>query len=246
MKSSVFIKSFSNGINVYLDPKMDFSRLVDQVEERFRESSGFFKNAKMALSFDGRKLSEDEETILIERISQCCDLRITCLVGHDDEKDQTYLRAVQKVDALFDDDHDHERHGSRHRRSEGKSSGKKGSEFYRDSVKEQQRIEVPGNIVILGDVSAGSSVMAQGDIIVMGGLYGEAHAGCDMKDGHFVAALEMAPEALSICDIPMDEHEASDRWPIKQRPLPKLAFIQDEEVYTEIINRELWKELLNA
>ena len=61
MSQSVTIKSNKYGINLVLDPEIGFDELLKDVVEKFKASSTFFKNAKLALSFEGRKLSEEEE-----------------------------------------------------------------------------------------------------------------------------------------------------------------------------------------
>ena len=54
LKNSVVIKSFPNGIVLHLDPEMPFEALLLDIADKFRESSSFFKDAKMALSIKGR------------------------------------------------------------------------------------------------------------------------------------------------------------------------------------------------
>lgn len=61
MKNSVIIKSFPSGIVLYLDAEIPFELLLADIEEKFRESSSFFKDARMALSIKGRDLSPREE-----------------------------------------------------------------------------------------------------------------------------------------------------------------------------------------
>ena len=61
MKNSVIIKSFPNGIVLHLNQELDFDELLFQIAMKFKESSGFFKDAKMALSIKGRKLTDEEE-----------------------------------------------------------------------------------------------------------------------------------------------------------------------------------------
>ena len=56
MKNTVIIKSFQNGISVYLNGEIAFDELLGEVAFKFRESSNFFKDAKMAISFEGRSL----------------------------------------------------------------------------------------------------------------------------------------------------------------------------------------------
>ena len=67
MSQSVTIKSNKYGINLVLDPEIGFDELLKDVVEKFKASSTFFKNAKLALSFEGRKLSEEEEQQIIKR-----------------------------------------------------------------------------------------------------------------------------------------------------------------------------------
>ena len=81
MKNSVIIKSFQSGIVLHLDPDLPFTELIIDVEDKFRESSSFFKDAKMALSIKGRILSEEEEKQILDTIAANSDLRIICLVG---------------------------------------------------------------------------------------------------------------------------------------------------------------------
>jgi len=83
VKNSVIIKSFPNGIVLHLNPDLDFPELLLEISIKFRESSSFFKDAKMALSIKGRKLSDEEENQILEAISENSDLVIICLVSED-------------------------------------------------------------------------------------------------------------------------------------------------------------------
>ena len=60
MKQSVIIKSFPNGIVLHLSEADTFEEILQETAIRFRESRDFFKDAKMALSIKGRKLTEEE------------------------------------------------------------------------------------------------------------------------------------------------------------------------------------------
>lgn len=58
-----------------------------------------------------------------------------------------------------------------------------------------------GSVVVLGDVNPGSSVMAEGDILVWGRLRGVAHAGCKGNTRSLILALHMEPTLLRIADF---------------------------------------------
>ena len=101
MKNTVIIKSFQNGISVYLNEDIPFPELLEEVIFKFRESRNFFKNAKMAISLEGRSLSDEEERIILNAICDNSDLHIVCLVGKDEEKNQNYLKAIQQLESHF-------------------------------------------------------------------------------------------------------------------------------------------------
>ena len=70
MRNAVIIKSFQNGISVYLNEEIPFLDLLDEVVFKFRESRNFFKNAKMAISLEGRTLTEEEERMVLNAICE--------------------------------------------------------------------------------------------------------------------------------------------------------------------------------
>lgn len=182
MRNAVIIKSFQNGISVYLNEEIPFLDLLDEVVFKFRESRNFFKNAKMAISLEGRTLTEEEERMVLNAICENSDLHIVCLVGKDEEKNQNYLKAIQQLE---------------YRNSEEDNDG----HFYRGTLKDGQILETESSIVVLGDVYPGSAIISTKDIVILGGLFGKAYAGGNGSEGHFVAALEMAPERLQIGDF---------------------------------------------
>ena len=66
--NSVMIKSNKYGLIVVLDDKIPFAQLLRDVADKFREASNFFKNAKMAISFSGRTLTQEQERNWFQRL----------------------------------------------------------------------------------------------------------------------------------------------------------------------------------
>ncbi len=222
MKNTVIIKSFQNGISVYLNGEIPFDELLGEVAFKFRESSNFFKDAKMAISFEGRRLSDEEERMLLNVICENSDLHIVCLVGKDEETNHNYLKAIQQL----------ERH---------KEDGNEG-QFYRGTLKNGQVLETESSIVVLGDVYPGSAIISTKDIVILGGLFGKAYAGGNGSGGHYVAALEMSPERLQIGDFKYKTTKQM-KWSIRPKVQPKIAYIKDERVVMEPITKELLDDL---
>lgn len=217
MKNTVIIKSFQNGISLHLDDTLPFPELLEEIAMKFKESAAFFQNAKMALSIEGRSLTEEEERKVVDAISKNSDLCIACLVGKDDNTNQNFFRAIQMLD--YDDEKD--------------------GQFYRGTLKNGQVLETESSIVIIGDVNPGSAIVSTKDIVILGGLYGEAYAGGNGRDGHYIVALEMSPERITIGDFKYKAKEKGARWSIKPKIQPKIAYVKNGQVVMEAITKEL-------
>ena len=224
MKQSVIIKSFPNGIVLHLSEADTFEEILQETAIRFRESRDFFKDAKMALSIKGRKLTEEEENTLLNIISENSDIHILCLVSDDEDTDRMFIKAISETD--FSED------------GKGNSAG----QFYKGTLKNGEVLETEYSIVILGDVYPGSAIISARDIIVLGGLYGEAYAGGNGSDGHYVAALEMSPEKLKIGDFKYHA-KGKSKWGIKPKVQPKIAYVKNKKIVMDSLTKELLSDI---
>ncbi len=182
MKDAVLIKSYPNGISLMLNPDCSFDTILEEVAFKFAQSRAFFGSARMALSMEGRALSCNEELLLLNTINQNSDVYIMCIVGRDDETNKYFTKAIDELDKRL-------------------SSPDNEGQFYRGTLKNNQILETEKSIVILGDVYPGSTIISARDIIILGGLYGEAYAGGNGNENHYIVALEMEPEKLKIGDF---------------------------------------------
>ncbi|MEG1847275.1 MAG: septum site-determining protein MinC [Lachnospiraceae bacterium] len=220
MNHAVLIKSYPNGLSVILEEGIAFDTLLLEVEKKFKESGKFFQNAKLALSLEGRKLTSEEEKQIVDCICQVSGLDIACVVGKDEQKNQMYLKALQQLDVPADQNN---------------------GQFYKGTLKNGQVLETESSIVILGDVYPGSTIVSTKDIVILGGLYGEAYAGGNGESGHFIVALEMSPEKLKIGDLKYRNEKAA-KWPVKPKTQPKIAYIQNDKIIIKPITKELLTE----
>ncbi len=224
MKNPVIIKSFPNGLSLYLDDEIPFDKLLEEIAAKFKESAHFFKDAKMGLSFEGRKLTEDEEHKIINTITANSALNIVCVIGKDDETNQNYVRALRQL--TF-------------HQQEMENAG----QFYKGVLKDGQILETENSIIVLGDVYPGACIISNKDIVILGGLYGQAYAGGNGMEGHFVVALEMSPEKLKIGEFKYKTSEKQSKWSIKPKVQPKIAYVKDGRVIMETITKELLNDL---
>lgn len=72
--------------------------------------------------------------------------------------------------------------------------------YLQTTLRSGSEIRHPGTVVILGDLNPGSSIVADGDILVWGRLRGVAHAGANGNHQCQILALQMEPTQLRIAD----------------------------------------------
>ena len=96
-------------------------------------------------------------------------------------------------------------------------------------VRSGQVLQVEGNLVFFGDVNPGGSIVAGGDIFVLGSLRGTAHAGKDGNRQAVIASSHFQPTHVRIADAisrPPDEWEISDAAMM-------FAYLKDEHMEIE-------------
>ncbi|MGL5081549.1 MAG: septum site-determining protein MinC [Microcoleaceae cyanobacterium] len=72
--------------------------------------------------------------------------------------------------------------------------------YLQTTLRSGMDVRHPGTVVLLGDVNPGSSVVADGDIIIWGRLRGTVHAGAHGNAKSMIMALQMEPTLIRIAD----------------------------------------------
>lgn len=226
MKENVRIKSFQKGLILQLGEEPSFDEILAEATKKFSEGRAFFGDAAVAVTFQGRELSRSEELQLVDAIQQNCDLKVICVVAKDEEQNKLFVKAVQYTerqriaDTVLGED----------------------VQVFRGDLTEGEKLDTPSSIIILGDVRSGCSVVSAKNIMIVGSLYGEAHAGYgENGEGNFVIALEMTPEALTIGDFKYISPKKT-MWGKKKKEQMLVAKLQEDKVQIQ----EFTKELLSA
>ena len=99
MAQQVVIKHNRYGIELVLDNQISFEELLEVIVEKFQSASHFFKDKKMAVSFKGRKLSEEEMICIVDTIMDNTTIQIVSIIDNDTE--------LEKVMKLRIEEHNH-------------------------------------------------------------------------------------------------------------------------------------------
>lgn len=219
MNHSVMIKGNKYGIVVVLSPDVPFGELKQLVAEKFSESSKFFENAKMAISFEGRKLTNEEQRDILDIISQNTDMHIVCVIENDPEIEETFRKTLeQKLMEL------------------NNNTG----QFYKGILRSGASLEFETSVVIIGDVNHGARVVSKGNIIVLGSLKGTAFAGATGNTNSFVVALDMSPTQIRIADTIARSPDKPVKEELKEA---KIAFLENGNIYIEPLNKNILKDI---
>ena len=177
MNGSVAIKGTKNGLTLVLDENEEWDALKEMVKKKFTDSARFLGNAKTALAFEGRKLSEEQKEELIKIITESTELEIVCLFDPSDEANKVFKDAVDKKIAELT---------------------AANVRIYKGNLRSGQCIEAETGVVVLGDINPGASVTSNGSVIVLGTLRGTVWAGMGGNRDAFVIATDMMPVQIRI------------------------------------------------
>lgn len=180
MKDAVLIKSNHYGITIRFHPDMDFDVLLQEVAGKFKATAHFFNHAEMAVAYEGRTFTKEEEQRMTETIQDAAKIRILCLMEQDKEKEQVCRQLIDK--SL------HKLHAN-------------DGLFYKGTLRKREKLEAESSIVIIGDVEEHATVISDGNVVVAGGIYGMVTAGASGNLDAQIAALSMKPQRLRIANI---------------------------------------------
>lgn len=221
MEQPVIIKSSPHGIRLLLDPEIPFEQLKQEIKKKFKHSGKIFKNARVALSFEGRSLDSDEQQQVLEAITENTGIEVVCVMDDDAGYEAFCEQRIKQMDDM--------------------RTGRTG-EFYRGTLRSGQCVECETSLIVLGDVNPGAKIIAKGNIVVLGSLRGNAYAGASGNENAFIAALDMDPLLLKIGNTYGRSSDRGAYFAMKNRRKtmePQIATAHEDQIMIEPITQGL-------
>lgn len=103
------------------------------------------------------------------------------------------------------------------------------TKYIRHSIPCGKKIFYEHSVVIFGDIDAGAKVDANGNIVVLGSIYGAVHAGKNGNRNSFIIANRLNPEKIMI-----DTLSADIKYNVFHKMLrtkPEIAYVKNHTVY---------------
>lgn len=241
MSQHVVIKHNRYGIELVLDSTISFEELLISVADKFEASSSFFKDAKLAIAFKGRELSEEEVMAIVDTISEKTSIEIVSIIENgtaleelmkqqvEAAMEQPVEAEVQKIQELPETYMQYMPEGSIV------------SDFYVGTLRSGQVLECASSVTLIGDVNPGAKIISEGNVVILGALKGNASAGVTGNDNCFIFALDMQPIQLQIghyyAKSPDKEVEKKKFGRRVKKPVqgyhPTIATVKEENIYIE-------------
>ena len=217
MSSSVKIRGSKHGISVKLDTRASYDEIKQDMASEFRDAGKFLGDEKLAISFEGYFLTEEQQEELVSIIHQNCNVHIVCVLDSSPEHDKKFQKSVQETMMEFD-----------------ASTG----QFYKGHLRSGQVLEFEHSVIVIGDVNPGASSISKGNIVILGSLRGTAFAGASGKKNSFIVAMDMQPIQLRIADV---FARASDNS--KSTAEPRIDFVNEENIYIEPLTKSVLNDI---
>lgn len=179
--SSVKLKGVGDGICVSLDPKQPLETLQTDLKIAFKRLNHVVFNARVILEPNDREEHEELIGTLASFLRE--HFAVGSVTGPQKKREPTEELLRQKDLAQ----------AWQNRRSEALIiSGR---------VRSGQSITARKHLVLLGDVNPGGEVIAGGDILILGSLFGTAAAGQPNHQESIVLALDFRPMQVQISGV---------------------------------------------
>lgn len=173
-RQNVIIKGTKDGLILHLDDDCSFQELKNELDEKLSANERENENCPLIpvkLETGNRFLSEIQQEELKNLVRQKKNL-----VVDEIESNVITISEAEKI--------------------------RKENEIVSVAriIRSGQILEVPGDLLLIGDVNPGGAVIAGGNIFIMGALRGIAHAGCFGNKQAVISASVMKPSQLRISD----------------------------------------------
>lgn len=172
-EDKIIIKGNKDGLNVVIDMNIfkDFDEMLDALMEKLSRGKRFYKGCTLKVTLQLKFVNERELRRLKDILFEEYLIK-DCIFEDIEEKTNKIFAGIY----------------------EGRTK------FVRKTIRSGQVINYSGNIVIIGDVNPGSEVYAAGNVIVLGSLKGDVHAGVNGNDKAIIAAFKLQPKILQIAN----------------------------------------------
>lgn len=179
MSERIFIKGKKNGLELVFDQFIDFDAIYDQLKNKLESAAEFFNEDAVIHVRCDKNLNEEQKEKLVALLANY-GLKYDEQCQPEANSESRTSAPVKEV--VF----------------EIKNSK---TLILNKTLRNGQKIEYEGSIVIVGDVNPGAQVTAGGNIHIIGTCRGTAHAGAQGDKSATITATRLMASQLRIASL---------------------------------------------
>lgn len=238
------IRATQHGISIVCDPDASFTDLAQAIRLRLQSNAQFYKNADIKLNVGDRPIGPGDLDPIRAILEGEFQLRLSGVVCSQENLMKRFEQEIGCPVEFLSSDQPAGRagEGARSDMPEAKppepvfrfDDGLEEAMIVRQTCRSGMKLSSPGVMVILGNVNPGAEVIAGRDIIVLGVLRGNAHAGASGDTAAVIIALGFEPKQLRIADhlgLPPSAEKSPDRSGTAVSP--EIAFVEGSQIVVE-------------
>ena len=211
--SIVALRAYRDGLHLIIRPHLSIAEVEEAIQQEMSRMNRPLVGASVQIDLKCPILKEEEIEHLKSKLQETYNLTVRSIESFDEQPAPPIAAAptTHTISQIADvqDSRDSET-----------------SKVLPYTIRSGQTEDFPqGSLIIYGDVNSGGEVRAGGDIVVLGALRGNAHAGMNGRLSAVVIAMELIPVQLQIGNF-------INRRPIGQKPrgYPEIARVGVEDV----------------
>ena len=211
--SIVALRAYRDGLHLIIRPHLSIEDVEEAIQREITRMNQPLIGASVQIDLKCPTLKEEEMAYLTSKLQETYNLTVRSIEALDEQVPPP-IAAAPTTHAIAQTTDT-----SNNRDSEP-------SKIIPYTIRSGQTENFPqGSLIIYGDVNSGAEVRAGGDIVVLGALRGNAHAGINGRLSAVVIAMDLVPVQLQIGNF-------TNRRTINQKPrgYPEIARIGVEDV----------------
>jgi len=239
LQDTIRIRATQHGVSIVCDPNASIAELTGAIRTRLQSHAQFYRHADIKLNVGDRELETEDVATLREVLEKEFQLRLSGVVCSPDTLLKRFEREIgcaaefpSSVSSVVRSDVAEEKPDPEPEIRF--DDGLEETMIVRQTCRSGEKFSSPGSLVVLGNVNPSAEVVAQRDIVVMGVLRGNAHAGAGGNTDAVIIALALEPKQLRIAGhlgLPPVVEESHGRS--GSAVAPEIAYVENNRIVLE-------------